>query len=142
MPSLPSPSMPRLPSMRMPNLNPFQWGSSHPAAIAQRDDDWQSGSANETPAPEAKPSMWQRVSSGTQSTWTKTKSALTPWRAKPQPEEEITVTGANSTFAKMANGGGKQAAKKPFFAWGNDDEEEPPQKASSVSDFIGRRRPE
>ena len=135
------PSMPSL-----PNLNPFKKQDSHPASIAKKEegDSWQWPGMSKKPAEpqEIKPSMWQRVSSGTKSTWTKTKSTLTPWRAKPQPEEEITVTGANSTFAKMANGGGKQAAKKPFFAWGNDDEEEPPQKASSVSDFIGRRRPE
>ena len=144
MPRLPGlPAMPGLPSMpRMPNLNPFQRASSHPAAIAQRDDDWQSGSANQREEPQATPSMWQRVSSGTQNSWCKTKSALTPWRAKPQPEEELIVTGSNSSFARIANGDSRQPAKKPFWAWGNEEDDEPPQKASSVSDFIGGRRPD
>ena len=90
---------------------------------------------------EAKPSMWQRVSSGTKSGWTKTKSALTPWRAKPQPEEELVITGSNSSFSRMANSNAKQPVKKAFWAWGNE-EDERPQKAGSVSEFIGGRRPE
>ena len=135
------PSMPSL-----PNLNPFKGRDSHPASIARKSDDdaWQWPGMSKRPAAEpqeVKPSMWQRVSSGTKNTWTKTKSALTPWRAKPQPEEEIIVTGSNSSFSRMANGNSKQPAKKPYWAWGNDKEDRP-QKASSVSDFIGGRRVE
>jgi hypothetical protein len=129
----------------LPNLNPFKSRDSHPASIANKseDDAWQWPGMSKKPSQpiEVKPSMWQRVSSGTKSTWTKTKSALTPWRAKPQPEEEIVVTGSNSTFSRMANGNSRQPAKKPYWAWGND-EEDRPQKASSVSDFIGGRRPD
>ena len=134
------PSMPSMPSL--PNLNPFKRRDSHPASIAaDKEDSWQWPGMSKKPAPEpvAKPSMWQRVSSGTKSTWTKTTSALTPWRAKPQPEEEFTLTGSNSSFSRMANSNSKQPAKKPYWAWGNDKEDRP-QKASSVSDFIGGRR--
>ncbi len=134
---------PRMPSL--PNLNPFKKRDSHPANISsQEEDSWQWPGMSKKPEVEpveVKPTMWQRVSSGTKNTWTKTKSTLTPWRAKPQPEEEIIVTGSNSSFSRMANGNGKQAAKKPYWAWGNDDEEQP-EKASSVSDFIGGRRPD
>ena len=132
------PSMPSL-----PNLNPFKKRDSHPASIANNDDAWQwpGMSKKSAPEPVAKPSMWQRVSNGTKSTWTKTKSTLTPWRAKPQPEEEIIVTGSNSSFSRMVNGNSRQPAKKPYWSWGND-EDERPQKASSVSDFIGGRRPD
>ena len=128
----------------MPSLNPFNRRDSHPANIGNTEDSWQWPGMSRKPAAEpqeAKPSMWQRVSGGTKSTWTKTKTALTPWRAKPQPEEELVVTGANSSFSRMANGDSKQPAKKAFWAWGNE-EDERPQKASSVSDFIGGRRPE
>ncbi|MGI8979443.1 MAG: hypothetical protein ACR2FY_09470 [Pirellulaceae bacterium] len=128
----------------MPNLNPFKRRDSHPANIGNNEDSWQWPGMSRKPAAEpqeAKPSVWQRVSSGTKSTWIKTKSTLTPWRAKPQPEEELVVTGANSSFSRMANGDNKQPVKKAFWAWGNE-EDERPQKASSVSDFIGGRRPE
>jgi hypothetical protein len=134
------PSMPSL-----PNLNPFKGGDSHPASIAHKNQDdawqWPGMSKKAAPEPEAKPSIWQRVSNGTKSTWTKTKSALTPWRAKPQPEEELVITGSNSSFSRMVNGNSRQPAKKPYWSWGNEDEERP-QKASSVSDFIGGRRPD
>ena len=140
------PSMPSL-----PNLNPFKKQDSHPASIAKKEegDSWQWPGMSKKPAEpqEIKPSMWQRVSSGTKSTWTKTKSALTPWRAKPQPEEELVITGSNSSFSRMANTNtntntnSRQPAKKPYWSWGND-EEQRPQKASSVSDFIGGRRPD
>lgn len=137
------PSMPSMPSL--PNLNPFKGRDSHPRSIASKSEDdawqWPGMSKKAAPEPEAKPSMWQRVSNGTKSTWIKTKSTLTPWRAKPQPEEEIVVTGSNSSFSRMANGNSKQPAKKPYWSWGND-EDERPQKASSVSDFIGGRRPD
>ena len=141
-PSMPSmPSMPKMPSV--PNLNPFQKRDSHPANIGSQDDSWQwSGSSSKVEKPvEAKPSMWQRVSSGTKSTWTKTKSTLNPWQAKPQQEEELVITGSNSSFHRMANSNTKQPVKKAFWAWGNE-EDERPQKASSVSDFIGGKRPE
>ena len=137
------PSMPKMPSM--PNLNPFKKQDSHPASIAKKEegDSWQWPGMSKKPAEpqEIKPSMWQRVSSGTKSTWTKTKSTLTPWRAKPQPEEELVITGSNSSFSRMANTNSKQPTKKPYWSWGND-EEQRPQKASSVSDFIGGRRPD
>jgi hypothetical protein len=137
------PSMPSMPSL--PSLNPFKKQDSHPASIAKKEegDSWQWPGMSKKPAEpkEIKPSMWQRVSSGTKSTWTKTKSALTPWRAKPKPEEELVITGSNSSFSRMANSNSKQPAKKPYWAWGNE-EDERPQKASSVSDFIGGRRPD
>ena len=132
---------PKMPSM--PNLNPFKRRDSHPANIGNQESSWQWPGMSRKPAePQAKPSTWQRVSSSTKSGWAKTKSALTPWRAKPQPEEELVITGANSSFSRMANSNAKQPAKKAFWAWGAEEDDERPQQASSVSDFIGGRRPE
>ena len=132
---------PSLPSV--PNLNPFKKRDSHPANFGEQESSWQWPGMSRKPAePQAaKPSMWQRASSGTRNSWTKTKSVLTPWRAKPQPEEELVITGSNSSFTRMANSNTNQPAKKAFWAWGNE-EDERPQKASSVSEFIGGRRPE
>ena len=145
-PSLPRPGLPSLPKPampRMPNLNPFQRRDSHPANVGNQDSSWQWPGLQRKPAePVAKPTMWQRASSGTKGAWTKTKATLTPWRSQPQPEEELVITGSNSTFSRLANQNARQPAKKAFWAWGNEEEDERPQKASSVSDFIGGRRPE
>ena len=136
------PKMPSMPSL--PSINPFKKRDSHPANFGNQESSWNWPGMSRKPTEpvEAKPSMWQRVSSGTKSGWAKTKSALTPWRAKPQPEEELVITGSNSSFSRMANSNTKQPAKKAFWAWGNEEEDERPQQASSVSDFIGGRRPE
>lgn len=144
-PRMPSmPSMSSMPSMpRMPSINPFKWRDSHPASIAQKDEGtpWLGTHRPAKQQEEVKPSMWQRVNSSTKSTWTKTTGYLTPWRSQPQPEEELVITGPNSSFSRMANSSTRQPTKKAYWAWGNE-EEDRPQKASSVSDFIGGRRPE
>lgn len=132
---------------KMPNLNPFKQQDSHPAHIA-RDSKPQAGwhwlgAAKKPAAPAApQPSMWQRMSSGTKSAWTKTKTTLNPWASKPKQEEEIVITGSNSYFSQMANTSTRQPAKKPMWAWGAEEDNEKPRKAGSVSDFIGAKRPE
>ena len=142
------PSMPRMPSMpkmpSVPNLNPFKQRNSHPASIGKQEESWQwPGMAQKSAEKqeEAKPSMWHRVSSGTKNTWSKTKSTLTPWRAKPQAEEEMVITGSNSSFNQLVNGHEKQPVKKTSWFW-TDEEEEKPRKAGSVSEFIGGKRPQ
>lgn len=139
------PSMPSLPSMpRMPNLNPFKQRDSHPANIGKQEEGWEWPGMTRKPTEkveEAKPSLWQRVSGGSRSAWSKTKSTLTPWRAKPQVEEEMVITGSNSSFNQMVNGQDKQPVKRTSWFW-TDGEDEKPQKASSVSDFIGGKRPQ
>src|SRR4051812_26951492 len=128
-----------------PSLNPFQ-KDSHPASVAQKGSGWQWPGKADQPATQqpAGPSMWQRVSSAPKTAWTKTKAVVYPWGNKPAapPPEPIQITGTNSYFAKMANGNQKPPAKKSFWAWGADEDNRKPQKASSVSEFIGGRRPE
>lgn len=127
----------------MPSFNPFKKKDSHPANIEadHQEAGWHWLGSSNKPAPkETGPSMWQRMSGGTKNAWTKTRSVLTPWRSKPPEEEELVITGSNSSFSQMANGNSKQPAKKSMWSWGA--EEERPQKASSVSDFIGGKRPE
>lgn len=136
------PSMPSMP--RMPNLNPFKQRDSHPASIGKQEEGWEWPGMARKPAEkveEAKPSLWQRVSGGSKNAWSKTKSTLTPWRPQPQVKQEKVITGSNSTFNQMVNGHDKQPVKNSSWFW-TDGEDERPQKASSVSEFIGGKRPQ
>lgn len=139
------PSMPSLPSMpKVPNLNPFQKRDSHPASIGKQSEGWEHpgmSRKSDEKQEEVKPSTWQRVSNGSKSAWSKTKTTLTPWRAKPQVKQEVVITGSNSTFNQMVNGQKKQPVKNTSWFW-TDGEDEKPKKASSVSDFIGGQRPQ
>jgi hypothetical protein len=133
---------------KMPNLNPFKSHDSHPAHVAENNRQgagWRWPGMEKKPAVEqpASPSMWQRMSSAPKYAWTKTKTTLNPWAARPAPPQQpISVTGTNSHFARMTNANSKQPAKKPMWAWGAEEDNEKPRKASSVSDFIGGQRPE
>jgi hypothetical protein len=133
----------------LPNLNPFASKPKAPTSARVSDSSsWHfpkllPGSAPAKRRP-AQPSMWQKMTSGTKSAWSKTTSAVNPWdhkktaaAAKPAPA----VSGSNSLFSQATK---KPAATKESSpvqpaSWFSTEKREEPK---SVNEFLAHPRPQ
>jgi hypothetical protein len=131
---------------KFPNLNPFKksddTGSSGKKKASAKLSDkphgsswkWWGSTNNSSTSRTSEPSTWDKMSSGTKSLMTKTKSAITPWKTE-EATTKRSATGTNRLVSKK-----KQEKSSWLPTWKT--EKEPSDGPRTLSDWVGLPKPE
>ena len=125
---------------KFPNLNPFSRKAAPPTSARISDDDWKvpGSRAAQAQAKPKSPSVWQKMSTGTKTMFSKTADALNPFDDA-KDNEPVRVTGSRNAFRQASAKKSKSGSFLPsLWSWGSEEDDRP----KDVNQFLSQPRPE